>query len=143
MEERICAALKEEFAALTDDEKKKAGDMAAAAEAQIQLAASPWLRFYLTYDPRPALENVRCPVLALDGEKDLQVAPRENLDAIAGALRAGGNRQFQVRELPGLNHLFQTCRTGSVTEYGTIEETLAPVVLKAIGDWVAEQVGKP
>jgi uncharacterized protein len=143
VEERIRAALKEAYAALTDDEKKKAGDMAAAAETQIQLAASPWLRFYLTYDPRPALENVRCPVLALDGEKDLQVAPRENLDAIAGALRAGGNRQFQVRELPGLNHLFQTCHTGSVTEYGTIEETLAPLALKAIGDWVAEQAGKP
>jgi pimeloyl-ACP methyl ester carboxylesterase len=143
VEERIRAALKEVFAALTDDEKKLAGDVTAAAEAQIQLAASPWLRFYLTYDPRPALEKVRCPVLALEGEKDLQVAPRENLDAIAGALRAGGNIQFQVREFPGLNHLFQTCRTGTVTEYGTIEETLAPVALNAIGDWVVEQVGKP
>jgi pimeloyl-ACP methyl ester carboxylesterase len=143
VEERIRAALKESVTALTDDEKKQAGALTAAAKAQVQLAASPWLRFYLTYDPRPVLENVRCPVLALIGEKDLQVAPRENLDAIAGALRAGGNGQFQVRELPGLNHLFQTCRTGSVTEYGTIEETLAPVALKAIGDWVMEQTGKP
>jgi len=141
--ERLRAVFKESRAALTDDEKKQAGDTTAASEAQIQLAASPWLRFYITYDPRTALEKVRCAVLALNGEKDLQVAPRENLDAIAGALRAGGNTRFQVRELPSLNHLFQTCRTGSVTEYGTIEETLAPEVLKAIGDWVVEQVGKP
>jgi fermentation-respiration switch protein FrsA (DUF1100 family) len=122
---------------------KEAGATDAAAETQVQFGASPWLRFFLTYDPRPALGKVRCPVLALCGEKDLQVAPRENLDAIVGALRTGGNTRFEVVVLPGLNHLFQTCKTGLVSEYGTIEETLAPTALERIGNWVVEQAQAP
>jgi pimeloyl-ACP methyl ester carboxylesterase len=141
--EKIRAIIKEALAKMSDEERKEAGDLTAAIEAQVQLGTSPWLRFFLTYDPRPALEKVRCPVLALNGEKDVQVAPRENLGAIAAALKAGGNARVQTQELPGLNHLFQTCQTGSLTEYSRIEETIAPSALKRIGDWVLEQVGKP
>jgi fermentation-respiration switch protein FrsA (DUF1100 family) len=130
--EKIRAALK--------DAGAKEG---AATESQVGLGASPWLRFFLAYDPRPALAKVRCPVLALNGEKDLQVAPRENLDAIAAALRSGGNTRFEVEVFPGLNHLFQTCKTGQVSEYGTIEETFAPAALNRIGDWVVQQSRKP
>jgi len=74
--------------------------------------------------------------LALTGEKDLQVPSRENLPKIQKALQDGGNKDFQTTELPGLNHLFQHAPTGSINEYGSIEETMTPEALNAISDWV-------
>ncbi|MDR3637946.1 MAG: alpha/beta fold hydrolase [Isosphaeraceae bacterium] len=105
-------------------------------EGQFKAMRSPWYRHFLAYDPRPALAHVRCPVLALVGEKDLQVPPKENLSAIEKALKESGNTSATVKELPGLNHLFQTCRTGSTAEYAEIEETIAPAALELIGSWV-------
>jgi uncharacterized protein len=87
------------------------------------------------------LRKVRCPVLAVNGEKDLQVPPKENLAEIEKALKAGGNPNVKTIEFPGLNHLFQPCTTGSPTEYAQIEMTIAPEVLKVIGDWIVEKVG--
>jgi pimeloyl-ACP methyl ester carboxylesterase len=101
---------------------------------------SPWLRFFVAYDPRPTLKKVRCPVLAIIGEKDIQVAASQNLPEIESALRAGGNTKFTVRQLPHLNHLFQTCRTGNIDEYAKIEETFAPSALELLGDWIQQQV---
>jgi fermentation-respiration switch protein FrsA (DUF1100 family) len=75
-------------------------------------------------------------VLALIGEKDIQVPPKENLPEIEKALRAGGNKDFTVKELPRLNHLFQTCQTGNIDEYARIEETFAPSALELIADWI-------
>jgi uncharacterized protein len=100
---------------------------------------SPWFRFFLGYDPRPTLRKVRCPVLAIIGEKDVQVTAKENVPAVRAALDAGGNRDATVRELPGLNHLFQHAKTGSVTEYGQLEETIDPAVLEMIGDFIAHR----
>jgi pimeloyl-ACP methyl ester carboxylesterase len=97
---------------------------------------SPWLRFFMSYDPRPALTRVTCPVLALNGEKDLQVPAKENLREVEKALRSGGNHDIVVKELPGLNHLFQTATTGSPLEYAKIEETISPAVLKMVGEWI-------
>jgi len=97
-----------------------------------------WLRYFLTYDPAQALRKVRCPVLALNGEKDLQVPPKQNLPMIRKALVAGGNRNFEVDELPGLNHLFQTAKTGSPAEYAEIEETVSPVVLEKVSSWITQ-----
>jgi fermentation-respiration switch protein FrsA (DUF1100 family) len=82
---------------------------------------------------------VTCPVLAVNGQKDLQVPPKENLRAIRQALRAGGNRDYTVRELPKLNHLFQTSRTGSPDEYARIEETITPAALQVIGEWIVKR----
>lgn len=98
-----------------------------------------WFRYFLAYDPRPSLERVRVPVLALIGSRDRQVPAAENLAAIRTALEAGGNRNVVVRELPGLNHLFQTSQTGAPDEYARIEETMAPSALTLIADWVVEQ----
>jgi hypothetical protein len=75
-------------------------------------------------------------VLALNGEKDLQVAPDENLHAIEEALGSGGNRDVTVKKLPRLNHLFQNCETGLPGEYARIEETMAPAALEEITAWI-------
>lgn len=115
-------------------------DRRAAAEQQIDQGTaqlvSPWFRYFVRYDPRPALRRVHVPVLALGGSLDLQVPARENLAAIDTALRAGGNRDYKVEELPKLNHLFQTATTGAPTEYATIDETVAPAALDAIATWI-------
>jgi uncharacterized protein len=108
-------------------------------DAQVKMVISPWFRFFLSYDPRPTLGKVSCPVLALNGEKDLQVDPRQNLPEIEKALEAGGNPKCTFKEFPDLNHLFQTCQTGSPAEYGKIDETIAPIVLDTIADWIIER----
>jgi pimeloyl-ACP methyl ester carboxylesterase len=103
---------------------------------------SPWYRFFLAYDPRPALRSVHCPVLALNGEKDLQVPPDEDLTEIEKALGEAKNKDVTTKKLPGLNHLFQTCKTGTPAEYATIEETMAPAALEAISSWILERTKK-
>ncbi|MFO0848617.1 MAG: alpha/beta hydrolase [Gemmataceae bacterium] len=97
---------------------------------------APWMRYFLTADPRPTLARVKCPVLALNGDKDLQVRAKDNLPAVEKAVKGGGNAAVTTRELPDLNHLFQTSKTGLVTEYGRIEETFAPAALQIISDWI-------
>jgi fermentation-respiration switch protein FrsA (DUF1100 family) len=91
----------------------------------------------------PALRKVRCAVLAINGEKDLQVDPKQNLPPIEKALQEGGNPDFTVKELPGLNHLFQHCQTGAPSEYGKIDETFSPEALELIGNWIVDRTTKP
>ena len=89
-------------------------------------------RYFLKFDPTPFLMEVTCPVLALGGTKDCQVLSGKNLRGIEKALKAGGNHNCTLKELPGLHHMFQTAVTGAVSEYGKLEETLAPAASKAI-----------
>ncbi len=110
---------------------------------QLKAMTSPWYRYFLGYDPAPALSKVRCPVLAINGEKDTQVPPKLNLPAIQKALEAGGNKNFELVEFPGLNHLFQTAKTGAPSEYGQIEETIAPVALEKMSSWILKQTSAP
>jgi len=120
------------------DNKKPADNEASAVMDKLaKRVGSPWLRFFISYDPRPALREVRCPVLAVIGEKDIQVPAKENLPEIEKALKAGGNKDYTVKELPHLNHLFQTCHTGNIDEYGHIEETFAPSALELMADWIS------
>src|SRR5262249_29678562 len=111
-------------------------------DAQFKAAASPWFRFFLLYDPTVALRKVTCPVLALNGELDLQVLASRNLPAIEKALEAGGNRDYKIVKLPGLNHLFQTAKTGAPDEYGKIEETIAPIALETVSDWISRRTAR-
>ena len=108
---------------------------------QIKIVSSPWFRDFLKYDPAATLSKVTCPVLDINGEKDLQVPPEQNLPAIRKALTAGGNKNFEVVELPGLNHLFQTAKTGGVGEYGDIEETMSPAALEKVASWILKVAG--
>jgi uncharacterized protein len=138
---KLIAAFKEIPSALPEAEKKALADAGRELEATIGQLNNAWFRSLLAFDPRPTLQKVRCPVLAVDGEKDLQVPSKENLAEIDKALKAGGNSNVKAIEFPGLNHLFQPCKTGSPTEYAQIETTIAPEVLKTIGDWIVEKVG--
>ena len=99
-------------------------------------AGLSWFRYFLKTDPAKFWKKVKCPVLALNGEKDLQVAADENLPAIEKALKSSGNKSSAFIMLPGLNHLFQPCTTGLPAEYVDIEETISPEVLKIISDWI-------
>jgi pimeloyl-ACP methyl ester carboxylesterase len=120
--------------------EKMAGDVP---EAQIGLeikqVTSPWFRYFLTYDPATALRKVTCPVLVLNGSLDKQVLPSQNLPPIRKALAESSNQHVEIDELPGLNHLFQTAKTGSPSEYAQIEETISPVALEKMSSWILKQ----
>lgn len=142
-DESIKAALtrmfEDAYAEMSEQERKAIPDKETYLESQFKQILSPWFRFFLTYDPKPALSRVKCPVLAIIGEKDLQVPPKENLEAIEGALRKGGNTDHTVTMLPGLNHLFQQAGTGAPAEYATIPETINPAALNTISGWILER----
>ncbi len=101
---------------------------------------TPWFRYFVSYDPKPVLAKLKCPVLALYGDKDLQVLPEGNAPMVQGALKEAGNKDATVQILPGLNHLFQPCQTGLPAEYGAIAETMSPLVLQTIEGWIRKQV---
>jgi uncharacterized protein len=107
--------------------------------AQIKQVTSPWMRYFLSYDPAPALRKVTCPVLAINGSLDKQVLPEQNLPPIRKALEESGNKHYEIDELPGLNHLFQTAKTGAPAEYAQIEETMSPVALEKVSNWILKQ----
>ena len=109
-------------------------------ETQIAPFASPWMQYFIKYDPSLVLKNVKFPVLALNGSKDLQVPPKVNLEAIKNGLENGGNKNVTVKELPNLNHLFQECTTGSPEEYAKIEQTFSPMALNEVSNWILKQV---
>ncbi len=105
-------------------------------EESLKMMTGPWYRYFLSFDPRDAWSKVHCPVLALNGSRDVQVVADENLPEIKAALKKGGNEDYTEVVFPGLNHLFQTCKTGAPSEYAQIEETMSPVVLSTIADWI-------
>jgi hypothetical protein len=112
-----------------------------ALEQSIRSVNSMWFRYFLTYNPQPVLEKVKCPVLASNGSLDTQVVATQNLPAIEAALKRGGNKDFETVLLPGLNHLMQTAKTGGVGEYSQIEETIAPAALEKIVTWLRLRAG--
>ncbi len=107
---------------------------ATAASAQMLAIGTPWYKYFIGFDPRPNLAKLHVPVLAINGDKDLQVASSQNLPAIRAALR--GHADVEIVELPGLNHLFQTTATGDPREYGKLEETISPTALHLMSSWI-------
>jgi pimeloyl-ACP methyl ester carboxylesterase len=106
---------------------------------QISQLTSPWMMYFLKYNPIPVLEKTRCAVLALNGAKDLQVPASENLLAIEQALMRANNKDYTIKELPGLNHLFQHCETGLPMEYAGISETFSTEAMQIISDWILKE----
>jgi len=139
---KIREALTDTLGKLSKEEKDSLGVSEAAIEIQLQMLFSRWFDFFLMYDPKPTLMKVKCPVLAINGELDLQVPPKENLAAIEEALKAGGNTNYTIRELPKHNHLFQRAQTGAMSEYAKIEETISPIALEAIAKWILTHLSK-
>ncbi|MEO7993773.1 MAG: alpha/beta hydrolase, partial [bacterium] len=137
-EAKMTSLISDRYAAATPELRTALGPLSTQLAGTKQLT-SPWFRYFLAYDPAPTLRQVTCPVLALNGSLDMQVASDVNLAAIAAALQAGGNTDVQTLEMPNLNHLFQTATTGSPVEYATIEETVAPSVLAKLVEWVGER----
>lgn len=99
--------------------------------------SSPWFRFFIEYDPMDDLRKVKCPVLAINGGKDLQVDANINISSIEKGLSNAGNKNYLTKVYSNLNHLFQNCNTGHISEYATIEETISPEVLSDIADWIS------
>jgi len=134
----------EYFNELTEEERTTAGiseeNLEVYIQNQFQRLHSPWFRFYLPFDPGKVLQKVTCPVLTINGEKDVQVKAKENLQAIERALKTGGNNNYYVKELSDLNHLLQTAETGDISEYAKIEETISPTALQLITDWILKQI---
>jgi pimeloyl-ACP methyl ester carboxylesterase len=131
---------KDEAALEKELREKMTGDVPdAQIGAAIKQLTSPWFRYFLTYDPATALRKVTCPVLAINGELDKQVLPNQNLPPIRKALEEARNKHFEIDQMPELNHLFQTAKTGALSEYAEIEETIAPVALEKMGSWILKQ----
>jgi uncharacterized protein len=131
--------VEEAYHQMSTEEQRNEGsleEMYSGLEAQL---FNPWMEYFLNYNPSVYLKQVRCPVLAINGGKDLQVAPKENLSAIEQALRSGVCKDITIKEIENLNHLFQHSASGSPVEYGTIEETIAPEVLELMLKWLVSR----
>ncbi len=130
-----------QIAALPEAQRTAVGDPGAyidrVLDAQLKAVSSPWFRYFLDYDPVPALEAVRCPVLAIYGEKDLQVVPLAgNRSALEAAMARGGNRNLTVTVVPAANHLFQAAKAGVPGEYALLEKAFAPGFLDTLTAWI-------
>jgi len=136
IEKELKKILDDSYKYLTEEEKGEVGTKEKMIEGQLKVLLSPWFRYFMKYDPYPTLKEVECPVLAINGEKDLQVPPKENLSAIESALKDGNNENYKIVEMLGLNHLFQKCETGATVEYGKIEETFSPDAMTVVSDWI-------
>jgi len=137
---KIRSILKEaepQLDSLNEDQRRKV-EMESVDPGQFDWMLSPGFSSILRYEPKEALMRITCPVLAMNGGNDVQM-PLGNLRAIEAALEAGGNHRHTVREMPGLNHLFQKSQTGSPAEYAQIEETLSVDVMNIIADWILGQ----
>ncbi len=134
--EKDPAAIAEKVKALVKESGLDAALPPTVLETQLRMLTSPWFRFFLDYDPLPVLQALKTSTLALYGQKDLQVPVKFNLVPFKKALEDAGNKDFEVRELPDLNHLFQHAFSGSPAEYQAIEETFSPETLQIISEWI-------
>jgi fermentation-respiration switch protein FrsA (DUF1100 family) len=98
--------------------------------------SQPWIRYFLTIDPAVYLKKIKCPVLALNGTKDIQVSSKENLAAIEKHLSEGKCKNIKIIELEGLNHIFQKSETGQVQDYYKIQQTISPDVLPLLVEFI-------
>ncbi|WNJ21025.1 alpha/beta hydrolase [Pontibacter sp. G13] len=136
LEQIILAQAEDWLADITPEERQMLDATPEKLTQSIRTLSSPWMRFFLSYDPAKDLQSIKCPVLAINGSKDIQVAPKQNLTAIQQNLEAGKCKDITVQELEGLNHLFQTADTGLPIEYNQIEETFAPSAIEVMIEWL-------
>jgi len=109
-------------------------------QSQIMVFNNPWFRYFISYDPAPALQKVKVPVLMTFGELDLQVPVNQNKPKMEEALRLGGNNNFKSIIFPKANHLYQEAKTGSPGEYNELKKEFVPGFLETIADWITQIV---
>lgn len=114
----------------------------AAIEMKIQAMNSPWFRYFLSFNPDDYLKNVKCPMLALYGSKDVQVLPDENIQALVKIIKKHKKQNFTYYTFEGKNHLFQNAKTGYISEYALLEETFSPDVLRYLAGWINKQLSQ-
>ena len=124
---------------IPEDQRPPKEEIDAMLAQEVNSIATPWLHYFISYNPVQNLQKIKCPVLILNGEKDIQVSANLNTQGIVNALKEGGNKKFKVQIFPGLNHLFQHCTTCDAQEYSKLEETFAPEVLQTMSDWILSQ----
>lgn len=139
--DQINEALAKFLSGLNENQKAWVKLNSVITEAWIKRFNSPWGHFFFGYDPASALRWIRVPTLALNGDLDQIVSPKQ-LSFIAEALKEAGNKDYTVLELPKLNHAFQTCSIGTWDEYEQIDETIAPAVLTIMTDWILERTSR-
>ncbi len=135
MDEDFAGSLNGVFADLSEEERLKYG-LNDVATKTILTFKSKWMKYFLEFDPATTLSKTHCPVLSLLGGNDLQVDPQLNMPAIKSAMNEAGNQDFTQVLLPGLNHLFQKCETGSPSNYVIIEQTLDDTLLSELSGWL-------
>ena len=108
----------------------------------VEMRATPWSQFFYNYNPAKAYKKVKCDVLALYGTKDTQVLASTNAVALENALKKGKTKRYSVKVLENLNHLFQEAKTGKMSEYETIEQTISPLALNEISTWIHQTINK-
>jgi uncharacterized protein len=135
----LTSFLKAEMKNIPEADKPKGISEKEFLEQQVVSMTTPWMFNFLKYDPSTNLKKVKCAVLALNGNKDLQVPSSMNLPAIQKAIMSNGNKKVTIVEYKNLNHLFQETTTGNPSEYATIEQTISPVVLDDMLAWIKLQ----
>jgi uncharacterized protein len=110
------------------------------AKQQVKPQLIPWLRYFISTEPAVFWKKVKCPVLALNGEKDIQVYPEENLAGIRKYIHKKGRKKLTTRIMPGMNHLFQTCTSCTIEEYAKLKEAISPLVLEEIDRWLRQKM---
>lgn len=116
---------------LTLDEEQRAK----LASRAVESLSSPWMSYFLRFDPRPSLRKLDMPVLAVNGTLDSQVWHEQNLPEIEKAIGEAGG-EVTIMRVDGLNHLLQPAKTGAVSEYETIDITMDEATLAKIGEWI-------
>ena len=105
-------------------------------EDELKMMLDDWFLYFMQFDPADYLTKVKCPVLAVNGELDLQVTAKENLEGIRMSLEKAGNKNVVIKEFKGLNHLFQKTETGAPSEYATLEETFNKEMMQFVSEWI-------
>ncbi len=136
----VRALASEALGRLPEAQRKAIGDLdaaaARAAEQQVAGLRTPWFRYFLTYDPVPALEKLACPVLAIFGEHDTQVPAEPNREAMEAAFKRAGHRDYTIVVVPRANHLYQESVTGAPAEYPTLKKEFAAGFVETITKWI-------
>ncbi len=136
LREGLTKIIDEVYEGLSEEEKKEAGKKEDFLGGQIDVMLDDWFLYFMRFNPQNYLTKVKCPVMAVNGELDLQVTAKENLEGIEKCLKKANNNNVTIKEYKGLNHLFQKTETGAPSEYASLEETFSEEVMEDVAKWI-------